>query len=50
MRGRLLDLFCGGGGGGVGYSRAGFDVVGVDLVERRYPFELVLGDVLEVAA
>ena len=30
-RPRLLDLFCGAGGCSVGYARAGFDVVGVDL-------------------
>lgn len=28
---RLLDLFCCAGGAGVGYTRAGFDVVGVDI-------------------
>ena len=27
----LLDLFCGAGGASVGYARAGFEVVGVDL-------------------
>lgn len=31
---RALDLFCGAGGAGVGLSRAGFEVVGVDL-ERQ---------------
>jgi hypothetical protein len=28
---RLLDLFCGAGGAGMGYHRAGFEVVGVDI-------------------
>lgn len=28
---KLLDLFCGAGGAGEGYVRAGFDVTGVDL-------------------
>jgi len=28
---RLLYLFCCAGGAGVGYARAGFDVVGVDI-------------------
>jgi hypothetical protein len=28
---RLLDLFCCAGGAGVGYSRAGFEVVGVHI-------------------
>ena len=31
-RRRLLDLFCGGGGAGVGYARSGFDVTGCDVV------------------
>lgn len=28
---KLLDLFCGAGGAGEGYRRAGFDVTGVDM-------------------
>ncbi len=31
MKPRLLDLFCGAGGAAMGYSRAGFFVVGVDV-------------------
>lgn len=47
MRPRLLDLFCGAGGAAVGYHRAGFDVVGVDLVMRRdYPFPRIQADVM----
>lgn len=33
----MLDLFCGSFGAGEGYRRAGFDVTGVDLVERPRP-------------
>lgn len=49
MRPRLLDLFGGGGGAGVGYHRAGFDVVGIDNAParlRRYPFESHVGDAI----
>lgn len=44
---RLLDLFCGAGGAAVGYARAGFEVIGVDLVaQRNYPFEFIQADAL----
>lgn len=47
-RPRLLDLFSGAGGSAVGYHRAGFDVVGVDIIDHPdYPFRLIIGDALE---
>jgi DNA (cytosine-5)-methyltransferase 1 len=46
---RLLDLFCCAGGAALGYARAGFEVVGVDIVDRpNFPFKFKKADALEL--
>ena len=45
---KLLDTHCKAGGAGVGYWRAGFEVVGIDTEPQpNYPFEFIQGDAVE---
>jgi len=45
----LLDLFCGAGGAAMGYSQAGWEVMGIDIKRQgHYPFIYCEMDVMEL--
>jgi DNA (cytosine-5)-methyltransferase 1 len=42
---KVLDLFCGAGGCGAGYHRAGFYVFGIDIADQpKYPYDFARAD------
>ena len=45
---KCLDLFCGGGASAKGYHDAGFEMTGIDIEKRNYPYRFMQHDAMHI--